>query len=346
MAVRITLNNPVPLDLPGDGWIVGYKILGDPGAYTVVGPFVALPIEIDTLDPGGTLYEGYIIRDCGDLESAQFFWQTPCDCTNAGVGYVVSPGGDQCELIEDAPADVTNSGYCLATSQDGAYSNYCSRIYTNLFVDATLDIDPFTIQPFAGGTNPGIYEQLVLTNQWRNDTASTTLGPLNREGVWIDADCNGARDALGVGVETTIAALYNNVGVSKTIYVGVAGDNQFQLVVNGVIIATFLPGGDHQFKIWHIIPITVVPGPNYINLVGTGDGLVQDAIGMVLYDNTAAEIAAAITDLDLTIPFQSSTLRGTTFDVSTCPPGSSLDVSGGPGNYLCITTTYGICNAA
>ena len=346
MAVRITLDNIVPATVPADGWFVGYKILGDPGAYTVVGPFVALPIEIDTLDPGGTLYEGYIIRDCGDLESAQYFWQTPCDCTNAGVGYVVSPGGDQCELNEEEEPTITNPGYCLATSQNGAYSNYCSRIYTNAFVDATMAIDPFTIVPLGVGTDPGIFQQLTLSGQWANDTASSTLGPMNREGVWIDSDCDGNKNALGAGVQTTIAYAYNNVGATKTIYVGVGADNQFQLVVNGNIIATFGTGGDYQFKIWHIIPITVVPGINLINVIGTGDGSVNDAIGMVVYDNTAAEIAAATSDLDLNIPFASHTLRGTSFDVATCPLGYSLDTSGGQGNYICRRTTYAICNGA
>ena len=345
MAVRITLDNFTPASIPVDGWIVGYKILGDPGAYTVVGPFMTLPINIDTTDPGGTLYEGYITRDCGVLTSTQYFWQTPCDCSNTGVGYVVSPGGTRCELDQTTPATVTNSGYCLATSQNFAYTNYCSRIYTSSFTNSTLAIDPYTITPLGGGSNPGIFAQLTTSGQWANDTNSLTLGPLNREGVWIDSDCNGSKDALTAGVMTTLAYVYNNVGATKIIYVGVGADNQFRVVVNGSTIATFGAGGNYQFKVWHIIPITVVPGSNYINVIGTGDGSVNDSIGMVIYDNTASEIAAAATDLDLNIPFASHTLRGTSFDVATCPSTYSLDTSGGSGNYICRKTTYGICNA-
>ena len=346
MAVRITLDNFTPATVPVNGWTVGYKILGSGGPYTVVGPFMSLPITIDTTDPGGTLYEGYIVRNCGSETSSQFFVQTPCDCTNAGVGYVVSPDGLQCELNETTPPTITNSGYCLATSQNGAYSNYCSRIYTSSFTNLTLQIDPYTILPLGGGSNAGIFQQLITSGQWANDTASSTLGPLNREGVWIDSDCDGDKDPLGVGVQTTIAYSYNNVGAPKTIYVGIGADNQFQLVVNGNIIATFGTGGDYQFKVWHIIPINVITGPNLINVIATGDGSVNDAVGMVVYDNTAAEIAAAASDLDLNIPFASHSLRGTSFDVATCPSGYSLDTSGGQGNYICRRTTYGICNAA
>lgn len=346
MAVRITLDNFTPATVPPDGWTVGYRILGSSDPYTVVGPFMSLPITIDTTDPGGTLYEGYIVRDCGSLTSALFFVQTPCDCTNTGVGYVVSPGGDQCQLIEEQPPTLTGADYCLATSQNGVYSSYCSRIYTNAFTDLTLQIDPSTIVPLGAGTNPGIFQQLTSAPQWANSGSSSTLGPMNREGVWIDSDCDGNKNALGVGVQTTIAYNYNNVGAPKTIYVGIGADNQFKLVVNGNIIATFGTGGDYQFKIWHIIPINVVTGSNLINVIGTGDGSVNDAIGMVVYDNTASQIAAAASDLDLNIPFASHSLRGTSFDVATCPVGWSLDTSGGVGNYVCRRTTYGICNAA
>jgi hypothetical protein len=342
MAYKLVLSLPTPATLPADGWMVGYRILGSGGAYTVAGPFVAMPIEITTVDPVGTLYEGYIIRDCGVLESTQYFWQTPCNCV--GVGYEEAPSGLQCEATDEVAATVTNSGYCLAASQNGVYASYCTRIYNPGFVDADLAIDPFTIVPLGGGTDPGIYAQLIAEPQWRDTTASAVLGPFNREGVWIDSDCDGDKDALGVGVQTTVSYVYNNPGASKTIHVGIAADNQFQLVVNGAIVATFGLGTDYQFKVWHIIPITVVSGPNYINGIATGDGSVNDAIGMVVYDNTAVQIASAATDLDLTIPFASHSLRGTSFDVATCPANYSLDTSGGAGNYTCVRTLYKACN--
>lgn len=340
MAVRITLDNFTPATVPADGWIVGYRILGSGSPYTIVGPFVALPIEIDTVDAAGTLYEGYITRDCGALTSTQFFWQTPCDCTNAGVGYVISPSGVQCQKEETTAATITNSGYCYAASTNTVYSSFGSRIYNPGFDDTTLNLNPLTADPF-------VFADLTLAGQWNNPTSSASIGPLNREAVWIDSDCNGVPNALGFGVQTTISCSYNNgLLVNKTIFVGVAGDNQFKVIVNGNLIVDSGAVGDKQFKLWHIIPITVVPGTNFINVVGTGDGSVNDCIGMVVYDNTAAEIAAATTDLDLTIVFASSAARGTTIDVATCPVGYSLDTSGGSGNYICRRTLFGICNAA
>lgn len=336
MANTLTLSNPTPVGVPADGWIVGYKILGDPGAYTIAGPFLAMPINIPTLDPVGTLYEGYIQRDCGAETSTFFFWQTPCDCTDPG--YVTSPAGNQCELNETTAPTITSSGYCLAASQQNVYSQFLTRIYNFGFTDAIINSIPGTVDPL-------ISQELTADPQWSNPTLSTALGPMNREAVWIDSDCNGTKDALGAGVETTIGYVYNNVTMAnKTIYIGVGGDNEFRILVNGTTLVDATALSDRTFKIWHILPITVVPGANYINIIGTGDGGVNDAIAMVVYDNTEAEIAAATTDLDLTIPFRTGSLIGTTFDVATCPATYSLDTSGGAGNFICRRTTYMACN--
>jgi hypothetical protein len=337
MANTLTLSAPTPAGVPADGWTVGYKILGSGGPYTIAGPFMSMPINIGTADAVGTLYEGYITRDCGTLESTQFFWQTPCSCVNAGVGYVTAPNGTQCELVETEEPDITNSGYCLATSQNAVYSQYGTRIYTPGFTESDMQVFPLTTVGFHrfGSKTTGV---------WINGASNITDGPMNREGVWIDSDCDGNKDPLGVGVQTTVSYVYNNAGVARDIYLGVAADNIFTVVVNGVTLVTFDDAGDMQFKTWHIIPISMVVGPNYINVIGTGDGGVNDAMAMVVYDNTAAEILAATSDLDLNIPFASHTLRGTSFDVATCSPGFSLDTSGGSGNYICVRTTYAACN--
>lgn len=337
MAYQFTLSGIVPAPAPADGWKVGYRILGSGSPYTLAGPFMSQPITIPVADPVGTLYEGYITRDCGTLESTQFFWQTPCNCV--GAGYVVAPSGTQCQNVQTQPPTVTNPGYCLAISQDGAYCNDGARIYNPGFTATTLNMA-------FGSSDPAIAAELLATPLWRNPTANLTDGPLNREGVWIDSDCDGTRDALANGTQTTIAYVFNNVaGVSRTIHVGVGADNRFQLIVNGTQIVDTGAAGNRQFKVWHLMPITVVPGANYINVVATGDGSVNDAMGLMVYDNTQAQIIAAVDETTLTIPFRSSSLRGTTYSVATCPSGWSLDTSSGnPATWQCVQTTYKSCN--
>lgn len=337
--VQVTISSLVPSTPPTDGWRVGYRVLGTTGAFLVpVGsPFMTQPIVFTTTDAAGTLYELQIKRDCGALESTEFITTTPCQCS---AGYVVSPSEKNCQQVNTIAPTVTNSGYCLAPSTDGAYSGFESRIYMGGFAAGTLTLPP-------GSTGGLIYGRMTLSPQWANIAANLVDGPMNREGVWIDADCNGTRDPLSGGQQTTIAFMYNNPGPPKTVYVGMGADNQWKLVVNGVQVAEMFPSaGQLPFKIWHIMPVGLVTGVNYINGIAQGDGSVQDSIGMVVYDNTPAQILAASNDAALNILFKTSSLRGTSYDVTTCPSGYSLDVSSGQGNYICVRTTYKICNSA
>lgn len=249
-------------------------------------------------------------------------------------GYTLSEDGTYCFKIETMAPTITESDFCLAASPNSAYGTFGSRIYAPGFSDSTLRIE-------FPNTDTYIFANLSLPGQWLNNAG--TLGPMNREAVWIDSDCDGNKDALASGVQTTIACEFNNTsGVSRTIYVGIGSDNQFILKVNGTVVATMTtPIVTETFKIWHIIPITVEPGINYINAVAIGDGSVNDAVGLVVYDNTAAQIQAATSDASLNIAFKSSTLIGDSYDIATCPATWSLDTSGGQGNYICkrILTT-------
>lgn len=337
--VRVTIDNIIPSGVPDQGWRVEYRIKGTSGAYiTPAGtPFMAQPIHFDTLDPSGTLYEVRIWRDCGTLESTKFNLVTPCDCTDVGF---VSTGTD-CRKTDTVAADVTHSDYCLAASFNGAYGNYGARIYNPGF-------DPAAIFNLPGTISANIYGEMSLVPQWANTLANDIDGPLNREGVWINSDCIGGKDSLEEGAHTTIACQFNNTGIGRFIYVGVGADNQFKLVVNGTtIVDTGSAPSNIQFKFWHIIPIFIVVGVNYVNLVALGDGTVNDAMGMVVYDNTAAQIFAATADAQLDILFNSGSLIGSSgYDVATCPDGYSLDVSGGTGNYVCTRTLIEDCNSA
>jgi len=331
---QITLNNIVPAIVPPNGWKVGYRIKGSSNAYTIVGPFTSQPIQFSATDPGGTLYEGFIQSDCGDLQSTLTYWVTDCNCPDT---YQVTPQGTSCQKLDSIPATVSNAGYCLAPSTNPVYTSFESRIYSPGFSQATLNLLPGTVGGF-------IFARMTTAGQWANPTSDTNTGPLNREGIWIDSDCNGVKDDLQSGQKTTMAFMYNNPGPQRTIYVGAGADNQFVLVVNGQEIVDTGIAGDLQFKIWHIIPVTVNPGVNYINLIATGDGTFNDSFGMVVYDNTPSEIQAATSDAQLNILFASHTLRFTTYDVATCPDTYSLDTSGGQGAYICTKVLTSICN--
>lgn len=334
--ITVTLDNLVPSGEPADGWIVKYRIKGTTGAYTtpVGSPYSTFPIVFTTTDPDGTLYEGTIQCDCGDVQSTLYNWVTPCACN---ATYAPSADGSQCEKHESEDPTITHSDYCLVASVNGAYSNYKMRIYTAGYVLA--DLDTLTDTPNAFGSSN-------LAPYWANPTALTTAGVFNRESVWIDSDCDGTIDPLAPGVKVTIAAQYTNSGAPKVVYIGVSGDNFFEVKVNGSSLINFNTVSDKSFKIWHVLPVNIPTGTTYFNVIGTGDGTVSDAIAMVVYNNTAAEILAATSDADLNIIFKSSSLRGNHYDVATCDAGWTLDTSGGAGSYVCRRTLVEDCNKA
>jgi hypothetical protein len=339
MSVTITLSSITPSTPPIEGWMVEYAIKGT-GIFTPApgSPFYTLPKSWVTNDPAGTLYDIRVTRDCGDINSTPFTDDTPCNCP---ADYVVSPGGKSCEKVTMIPATVTSSGFCLAASTNGAYGNFGARIYNYGFNESTLFLPMGTVAPtiFADMTS----------GYWANPSNTPTNAPMNRSGVWIDSDCNGTKDGLLEGTKTTLAYMYNNTGLARTVYIGVGGDNSFDVVVNGhKIVDTYNHGGDnYQFKVWHILPVPMVVGVNYFNVVAAGDGTVNDAMAMIIYDSPPATIRDAGADLDMTILFDSKSLLnppGQKYDIATCPPNYSMDVSGGTGNYKCISKEVAPCN--
>lgn len=174
-----------------------------------------------------------------------------------------------------------------------------------------------------------VYAQMTLAPYWANPTLSQTLGVVNRHSVWIDSDCNGTKDALAAGQKTTVSFTFD-AAVARRVYVLVAADNQFELKHNGVVIAkTTVPNSPENFKIAHIFPVDYIVGMNDVNLVATGDGSVNDAIAMLVFDNTSEEIKNATQDSNLTILFKTSDLVGDHIDIATCQAGYSLDTTGG-----------------
>lgn len=343
--VTITLSSviPAPSASPDwEGYSVKYKVKGRPDSeyYPLITGRKTLPIVINVPDQvSGTLFEGLIWQDCGDLDSqaSARHWVTPCNCLVSGY---VDNGDGRCVKTDTTPATVTHSDYCFARSVNTGYGTTGARIYTPDFTSADI------IQA-SGGTSH-VDGPILTSSYWRSTSIAT--GPMNINGVWIDSDCNGNRDAITAGVKATLIAQFINTGAARQIYVGVGGDDEISLKVNGVtLIDTGVNvaslGGDmlQRFRIWHLVPVWLVTGANYFNMVAMSTGLVQDAMAMVVYDNTTAQIKA-ITDGStiVNVVSRSEDLIGTHFNVATCPEGYSLTESGGVST--CVKTVYMDCN--
>ena len=115
------------------------------------------------------------------------------------------------------PATVTGGG-CLAASTDANYGQYFGRIY----------------KPGWSNVSVGLYVA-PGSDVYAEPTGFLQTIP-NDIGVWVDSDCTGTKDALAPGVQTTISYNYTNTGAIRTIYIGVFGDNHFQVKCNNDLI--------------------------------------------------------------------------------------------------------------
>src|SRR6266498_4369359 len=97
--------------------------------------------------------------------------------------YTLSPDESYCYKEETTAPTVVTSDICLASSQlAGQYSSAGTKRY-NTGYNSDLTSGTYT---------------LLTSSYWKEAVASVT-GPMNREAVWVDTDCNGTKDPLTAG---------------------------------------------------------------------------------------------------------------------------------------------------
>jgi hypothetical protein len=262
---------------------------------------------------------------------------TPC----CPVEYTLSPDQSYCYLEQTMPPVVETENICVAPSRRTPdYTGNGTRLFRTLgsYTPQLVGQPTWLKTPYWNGSPRGAGEVAA---------PGEVPSPMNRLGVWIDSDCNGEKNSLrrGAILQFTVQIV---LPVEKVVYIGIAGDNTFRLTVNGNIIVDCNdePSGaadgvvQYNFTFWWVFPITLLSGPNYINLQYVGDGSTSDAAAFAMYDNTDIQIENAVSDDDLNFLFRSSDMIGKKIDIATCEPGWTLDTSGGAGNYLCKKVTF------
>lgn len=316
------------------GTLIEYKIITDTVWITPAVPanpttFATYPLSLET---GNT----YMVRVSayGGACTPKYRMIT-VEVTASGTccpdGFTLSLDESFCYQETTIAPTIQQSNICLAPSQlAGQYSGSGTYLY-----------DPgYTIRLVGSNT-------LLTLNPLWDEAPGQVIGPMNRTAVWVDTDCNGTKDALTAGQRLQITYLLPLL-TAQTMYVGIGGDNTFKLELNNVVIvdcdtafpAQLGPVGNN-FNFWHLFPVDLIAGTNYLTFSGVGDGSTNDSFGATIYNNTEAEILTATTEGDLDIIFTTSDLIGNSIDIATCPPGYFLDTTGGSGDYICrqITTT-------
>jgi len=185
---------------------------------------------------------------------------------------------------------------------------------------------------------------------WKNTAANTTDGPLNRSGIWTNVS-GGTSPATKImypldtwiGFNTCLTGLVSG----KTYYIGIAGDNDYKLTLDGNIILdtklTSLTNG--SFFYWHIYPVTISGGTSILGLFGLNRTMPNlpnlAAFGCEIYDNTLSEIISATNIGDLNILFKS-------VDLSSHPIATIVQYQDGTylsNGYRCLSGgTYSDCS--
>lgn len=304
---------------------------------------------IDITDTDGTILSEY-----NSIEVIIPEELSPC-ATNI-IGTYVKPS---ITLQSALTASVTISKSKLFNCDGGYTYNYDSNleIYNGYkLVAAIPPTDPYGVEdsnysdfgiygtriyPVNGWDNKGDlkagfnYQAVMTTNYWKKTLLSQ--GPVNRHAIWADDGFSGTDlpENIWIGFSKCI----NIASQGREYYVGLAGDNNFRLRLNGeTILNTKQTGGSlngtqDTFFYWHIYPIYIPAGDNTLELTGWNNTS-QGALACVIYNDMPSQLINANSNSDLTILFDSKTI--TAIDIVqtdagvyqpkgyTCPPGYTV----------------------
>jgi hypothetical protein len=256
-----------------------------------------------------------------------------CTCPD---GYTYDEQTLQCIKRVVTPLIPSGDVRIACANSDQSYSNFGVALYSTFNTNGT------------GISN--IYHATDL--YWSNPTPTFVDGVLNRTALWACGSDGNPQTGVMTPLNEPIGFIFPvEVPFTKTYYVGIAGDNKIRIRVDcntivdmdasalGLQYGTGLPAA---FKFWHVYPVTLTAGRHVFELTGTNFGSVA-GFGAEIYDNTAAEIIAAIGGVGLNILFSTHNMRGLPLQISstfsgTCAnPNACVDVDD-DGNLFCVTT--------
>jgi len=260
-------------------------------------------------------------------------------------GFIISADGSYCSKIETTAATPPSGSVNSVAVHEDSYTICGSWIYSSYAINGT-----------------GTASQISVSNPfWVNGPGTCfvagnfTDGPLNRTALWAPSP----QPSQQIGFSYCV-----NIPSSKTYYIGIGADNRGIIKIDGVTIldqdgaamdAQYgTPGSSAPFRVWAIYPVTILSGFHVIEILGeNGPEPLPNpaAIGAEIYDNSAAEIAAATSYAQLNLLFSTKDHIGEAIQVGsggvgyTCPSGYSLVLCDGPPYCRKVTTASPIpCN--
>lgn len=248
-----------------------------------------------------------------------------CISCNCPSGYSVSVDGTYCVRILTTSPTITQQGI---TPTNGSTSTAYGTSGVRIFKVGQYNLDGSP----TNGTDSLDYIASATTNPVRVFWAGnqSTGGRLNLKGTWAINSNNSAY----IG---TLSYCYTmNISLSKTYYIGIAGDDYCSIRVNGNTIlqqVQIMSPPYTNFWYWNIYPVQLQAGTNIIEMTNT-NVISEGAFAAEIYDNNVSQLSTATSESNLNILFTTGDYRvgspkyGEGFcSKYSCPSGYVLDNS-------------------
>lgn len=231
------------------------------------------------------------------------------------------------QMRSETGATIINADYCAAPSIRSEY------ILTGIMYHPTfteyyeLNGADRVIKTFAS------YPDILTT--YKN-----FMGLTPYRSVWVDSNCDGGKDALTAGAELVIGkTIY--FSEAKTINIGIFGDNQFKILIDGElqVHAPKIGNGQLNFLYMHLFTFEISAGSHYFSFAGIGDGSVSDSLGVIVYDNDIDYLLSATTKTNWNVLYSSENSLIESIDIAECPEDYSYDNTLGKCINITETTT-------
>jgi hypothetical protein len=264
--------------------------------------------------------------------------QTPtptvdCQCPS---GYESSDDGSICYKITVSSPTVNDTLQPEAGADNNNYGQFGVKIY---------NINDYNISGNSISGNLAFSGFTVVADG--SPTTNTELfysTRMNANNVWVAGNANWPDPDYPDYISFCSTFVLTE---SKTYYVGIAGDNDVTIKLNGTTIVDQVDTEpDTNFKYWHVYPVVLNSGPNIIELENWNRSEVG-SFAAEIYDNTLSQMINATGTTMLNIVFATGdylpggSKAGQGFCSNyTCPSGYTLDTTD-PQNPICklIETT-------
>jgi hypothetical protein len=229
-------------------------------------------------------------------------------CGTCPEGYTEIDG--ECVKEETIPATYSGSVVTIAAGDKvTSYGKFGLRLYPDITSEVKPLIgenDPYTLKP-NNGTGPTVVPLLTSRQStlWGSEVAGcvtgSSAGRLNLVGLWNDAYDPPPCPQLPCDPGPELAFEFCiDIAESKQYLIGIAGDNEVKIYVDGILNVYLKPGGAGDtapFNFWHVLPITLTAGQHIIKLAGINIGAGTSAsFGGEIYDIDLATFQATLTD--------------------------------------------------